>query len=110
MDYKPYDFRSFIEEVKDKDYPDIIAYADHEAYRVEQLSYGVRGAVRARELGSTAYLSKIGEFLFYMRSGKKPAGVDEFDFQSYRCVVEKLIEKRQFSITTKDSLNTKSRS
>lgn len=93
----PYDFRHLIDQVKDMNYLDILQYAEKEADRVESISYGKKGAVRAREQGSARYVDQIGAFLFWMKSGRRPAGATDEDFQFYRIVAEKLVEKKQFN-------------
>jgi hypothetical protein len=95
MPYHRYDFKRFIDQVKDKDYPEIVKYAEAELGRVEHSSRGVRGAPRRRELGSLEYADKVGQFLFFMRRHIIPDDVDEFDRQLYRVVVEQLVNKGQ---------------
>jgi len=48
--------------------------ADQECGTAERRSYGVRGAPRQRQMGSTVYAHQIKEFLYFMRYGSKPAG------------------------------------
>jgi len=97
--YQPYDFNRFIETVKDMNYPEIIRHAELEANRIESRSYGVKGAIRARKLGSMDYVNRIGAFLFWLRSGIRPASASDDDFQLYRVVAEQLVAKGQFKPT-----------
>jgi hypothetical protein len=90
-----YDFAVFIKAMVGKDYIDILRLAEQEAYEVERRSYNVRGAPRAREHGSVHYGHELGEFLFFLNSGMKPAGVSEQTFASYRPVIEVLVERKQ---------------
>ena len=89
-------------------YPEILRYAEQEANRVENRSYNVKGAIRQRNLGSMDYVNRIGEFLFWMRCGKRPAGASEDDFQLYRIVAEKLVTKGQFKPTVLEEFNNRS--
>ena len=106
---RPYDFHSFIQKIKDKDYFEIIKDAEEEVKFVESISYRKKGAVKAREMGSTNYDHKIKEFLFWMRHGVKPGSSSESDFQLYQIVAEKLVEKGQFKSSILEMFNKKNR-
>jgi hypothetical protein len=104
--YESFDFAEFIEGVKDRDYLEIIRYAEQEADRVDRMSRFVKGAVTARRRGSITYVSRIGAFLFWMRFGIRPDGASEQDFQSYRVVAERLVQKGQFKPEALDAFRT----
>ena len=92
----PYSISEFLKQIENMDYPEIKKYAEEVARRIEGLSFNVKGAVKARELGSMKYVQQIKQFLFFMGSGVKPGGVDEHIFQLYRPICEKLVQKKQF--------------
>lgn len=100
--YNEYDFDKFIDHVKDMNYIEMLRYAEQEANRVEGRSFGVKGAVRARQQGSMDYVNRIGAFLFWLRHGKRPASASENVFQSYKVVAEQLVAKGQFKPTVLD--------
>jgi hypothetical protein len=89
----PYDFEKFLDRMIGKSYPEILIEAEREADGVERTLTRVRGARERREMGGGQYVAKIGQFLFFMRHGIKPGGVDEFDFGSYRRVVASLVDR-----------------
>jgi hypothetical protein len=91
-----YDFAVFIKDVMDLDYLEIIEKAEQEVAEIEQLSYGRPGAVKAREMGSTAYAHKLKEFLFWLRFGRRPSSASEGDFHLYKIVALALVEKGAF--------------
>ena len=91
-----YNISEFLKQIENMDYPEIMNYAEGVARRIEGLSFKVKGAVKARELGSMKYVQQIKQFLFFMGNGIKPFGVDEHIFQLYRPVCEKLVQKKQF--------------
>lgn len=108
MSYDPYDFEAFINRIKDEDYHEIVKEAEREANIVEDSSYRVRGAVHRRQQGSMVYVDQIGAFLFWMHNGMRPAGASEEDFQLYRIVAEKLVEKGQFKPTVLEMFKRRS--
>ena len=60
----PYNFEAFIRSVEDLHRREMMAEAVAEGDRVEASSYGVPGAVQAREAGSLRYIERIGQFAF----------------------------------------------
>jgi hypothetical protein len=91
-----YDFQQFLDAMAGMDYYEILVKAEQECASAERKSYGVRGAPRQREMGSTVYARDVKRFLFFMRTGTKPDGVTEWDFAAYKPVCEALVEKGQF--------------
>ncbi len=98
-------FSDFIDRIKDKDYHEIIQVAEEEANSVERISYRIKGAVRNRQMGSTSYAEELKEFLFFMRYGKKPFSINEWNWDLYRIVVDKFVEKGQFKQSIYDVFN-----
>ena len=91
----PYNFEAFIRSVEDLHRREMMAEAVAEGDRVEASSYGVPGAVQAREAGSLRYIERIGQFAFWLGHGQKPAGVSPEDWSLYKRVTEKLVEKKE---------------
>ncbi|MCD9188288.1 MAG: hypothetical protein LUM44_17865 [Pyrinomonadaceae bacterium] len=91
-----YDFDEFLKFIEDKNYIEIIPLADAECGFAERQSFSVKGAVKARAMGSTSYAKSLKGFLFFLRSGIKPMGIDDYEFAKYKSVCEKLVEKKQF--------------
>jgi hypothetical protein len=79
------------------DYDDILLQADGSGTAVERSSFGVKGCVKRREMGSVDFVRKIGEFLFFMRYGRRPGTVSDEDFRKYLIVVCPLVDKGQLS-------------
>lgn len=78
-------------------YEDMIQAAESEAYNTESISYGIKGCVKNRELGSTQYVQKIKQFLFFIKNCTLPHGADMFDIGQYKRVTEKLIKNGYFN-------------
>jgi hypothetical protein len=97
-----YDFQQFLDAMVGKDYHEILVKAEQECAAAERRSYGVRGAPRQRQMGSTIYARDIKAFLYFMRYGSKPAGVAEWDFKAYKPVCEALVKSGQFKPTVLD--------
>ncbi len=93
--YNAYDFQRFIESVKDLDYHEIILAAQRRCHELEAISYGVKGAVRAREMGSTEVAEQLKGLLFWLRTMQKPAGLSDGHFASLRGLCENLVRKEQ---------------
>jgi hypothetical protein len=91
-----YDFDAFLSRMAELDYLQILTTADAECASVERASFGKKGAVRQRELGSVKYASRIKAFLYFMRFGSRPGSATDSEFQSYRVVAEALVKKEQF--------------
>ncbi|MBL7215465.1 MAG: hypothetical protein ISS71_07280 [Phycisphaerae bacterium] len=90
-----YDFDYFLERMSHEDYIDILRKAENEGANLEKHSFGSKGCVDRRKAGSVELSRKIGEFLFFMRNGIKPASVNEEDFKKYKIVVQALVDKGQ---------------
>lgn len=92
-----YNFGDFIEEVKDLDLPEIRRIADQKCQQLENLSWGIKGAVERRAQGSAALVEKVKGLLFWLNTGIKPAGLTDDEFILLEKVCIKLIEKGQMS-------------
>jgi hypothetical protein len=89
-----FDIQEFISSVEDKDYLDIIFMADQEATRAERLLHHPKWAAAARENGAHNYATILEEFIFYLRYGIKPYGLNHHVFTLFRSVCKKLLEKK----------------
>jgi hypothetical protein len=98
----------FIKAVQDKERQEIIRIATEEVMAVERLPLGRKPKVGDRPMEAQAWENRkwaIGEynkfvraFLFFMRNPViRPAGIDDWDFQLFRPVCEKLVQKKQLS-------------
>jgi limonene-1,2-epoxide hydrolase len=58
--------REFLKAVEDLDYDQIIKTAQRECREVENISYGVKGAVKARSMGSTDYAYELKKFIHFI--------------------------------------------
>ena len=93
---KHYDFDAFLEEMARMDFPDILVAAERAGKAAEKSATGGhKGVVQARKMGALAYAHKIGAFLFFIRYGQRPSGVDDEEFKKYMVVVRPLVQKGQ---------------
>ena len=93
---QPYDINRFIESVKDKDYYVILDEAQKAVYAAERGTSGVKGAVRKREAGALGYAADLKGLIFFLGNGVKPAGVNDYVFQSFKPIVQSLVDRKQF--------------
>jgi len=92
-----YNFEKFLEVMRDKNLPEIQLLASTEAREAERLSSSSsKGIEKATKMRIGYYSKRVGEFAFFMKSGIKPGGIDERDFELYRPICEKLVENGQF--------------
>jgi len=99
---RQYDFQAFLNSVSDLEYPEMMWEAKREKMAVERgLSpgRGIKGIDKQYRYKAIKYNELLGGFLFLLRKGIKPAGVSDWDFQSFRPVIEKLVEKGQLQST-----------
>jgi hypothetical protein len=92
----PYDFDAFLTSTAPLDYIEILHRAETECANAERGSSGRRGS-RKQELVNVTYARQMREFLFFMRHCIRPASVSDYDFESYRPVVEALVAKGQMT-------------
>ena len=77
-----YDFKTFVEEIKDLNFNEMHSATERKLTEAEN-----------QKLNSL--VNEIGEFLFFLNSGIKPSSVSEFNWPLYIIPTEKLIEKGQ---------------
>jgi hypothetical protein len=93
---KEYSFVKFLEDIKDKDLPEIQLLASTEAGVAERLSSSItRGIDKATKIRIGYYKKRVGEFAFFMMHFIKPGSVDDFDFELYEPICEILVKKGQ---------------
>lgn len=91
-----YRINEFLDAVKEKDFIEIIRLAEAEVEAAEYGLSGVKGAKAKRASGAPEYAALLKGFLFFMKNGIKPYGVDDEYFQLFRPVVTNLVEKKLF--------------
>ncbi len=90
-----YDIAEFLTEMIGTDWHEIIPAAEAECATAEAQSYSVRGAPKARKLGSTRYASDIKRLLYFMRYGTLPDHLSDREVRIYKLITESLVEKKQ---------------
>ena len=102
MSIQRYDFQAFLDSITNLNYPEVIREAERETMAVERAlspGRGIKGIDKQYRYKAIKYRELLGGFLFFLRYGIKPAGISDWDFQSFRPAIEKLVEKRQLKST-----------
>ncbi len=91
------DFKTFVEEVKHKDYPDIIYLAEQEAVEAWRLAQRRirKGSLNHQE--SMRYSDTLKELIFFLRNGKKPRESRREDVELFQVVCGGLLSRRHQS-------------
>lgn len=95
-----YSINELLEQIKDMDWPamrDAVSKEGREAERRSEKGIGADEAVRR---GSREYARILRGLAFFLQGGGKPAGVSDSEFQLFRPVCERLVEKGQFKPET----------
>lgn len=90
----PYDFDSFLESIADLSIDQMRDHADRASKSAENDSYGKKGAVRARNLGSPEFISLIGKLRFFLWHKSRPDGIIDNIFLKFKPLAEKLVKKK----------------
>jgi hypothetical protein len=90
-----YDIEEFLTAMIGKDWYEIIPAGNGECATAEARSYSVRGAPKARKLGSTKYASAVKKFLYFMNYGTLPDHLSDRELRLYRLITDSLVEKKQ---------------
>ena len=85
---------SFIEKCKEKDWIDIVIFAEKEYNNSMNELKNVDPYVNEMRI---RYNRFVHEFLFYIRNGMKPLGSSDEEFRKMQIVADKLIEKGQWT-------------
>ena len=88
-----YNFRTFLERMRGKNAAEVVAAARQEAESAYRRSFGVKGAVKAREAGSVQYARRLEKLVWFLHNGMRPAGISDADFEIFQ------LFKQQNSIT-----------
>jgi hypothetical protein len=91
-----YNFREFLDSISDLSHPEMILEVEREKRAVDQVLFpgrGVKGIDKQYRDQALKYRELLGGFQFFLGQGNKPTGISDWDFQSFRPVTEKLIEK-----------------
>ena len=100
------DKRKFIEAVQEREFREIIRMAEGEDREVKSFRLGKKPKLKEspmevqkwknRKYSMKEYDKFVGAFLFFMRDGVRPDNISDWDFQLFRPVCQKLVEKGQF--------------
>ena len=94
-----YNLGEFLDAMIGKDYHEILVAAEQECAAAEYYSYGIKGAVKARQIGSADYAFALKRFLVFMRYGARPGGIPNGEFAMYRPICESLVQRKRFRPT-----------
>ncbi|MFO7738059.1 MAG: hypothetical protein R6V46_06300 [Desulfatiglandaceae bacterium] len=87
------DLKQFIEAIRNKDYFDIIYFADKEATEAERISYQNRKTASVSQKDCRAYGHLLKGFILFMRHGIKATGVSDRDLQLFGSIPGNLARK-----------------
>jgi hypothetical protein len=96
-----YDFRRFIESVRDLGFIEIIDAAQREGDRVKAAGRSRDGPL-ARDAGSVQYVAQIERLLYWLRNFSFPGGMTDEDRGYFRDIAERLVAKGQFGAQSMD--------
>jgi hypothetical protein len=87
--------REFLKAVEDMDYFDIIATARRECRAAKDISFGVKGAVKNREMGSAEYANQLKQFIHFIETEIHGSVEPRKENPLYRPVCESLVRRKQ---------------
>ncbi|MDR2004085.1 MAG: hypothetical protein LBQ74_13720 [Prevotella sp.] len=91
-----YDVNNFINKCIGLDFPDLLIFS-HDEYKSTLNRLGKID--RDTNYKIMRYNDFVHEFLFFIQSGIKPAGMRDDDFNRTKPIIEKLVEKGQLKRT-----------
>lgn len=106
-DYNPYDFRRFIDSVKDLGIDEIVKTASDRHYQMQGISFNRKGAEKAREMGSVRFMAQLSGLVSWLRDFQRPLGLSDGDFASLRIICENLVRKGQLKPEALDAFGPK---
>ena len=97
-----FDFGRFLGLVSGKSLDAMTRTAEEEAERVDCVLHprkGERSLSKQLKYPAQHYSTVLGALIFFLKAGSKhgikPAGITEAEFQSFKPVIEELVEKRE---------------
>jgi limonene-1,2-epoxide hydrolase len=87
--------REFLKAVEDMDYHEIIKAAQRECRLVDNISFGVKGAVKARKMGSGEYMLELKSFIHFLANEVHALSETDKANPLYRSVCESLVRRGQ---------------
>jgi len=93
-----YDFQRFLNRIGNLSLEEMIKETERVGDALQSRLYpgrGRRGLGKEHEFEARMYMERLGRFLFFLRTGIKPAGISDGEFQSFHPVIEKLVNKGQ---------------
>ena len=82
-----FDFAEFVNAIEDGDLHDILRLSESEATEAQKVAE-IKGY-------GQDYVDAVRAFVYLLRYGQKPVGIDEERFQTCRSICEKLVAKKQ---------------
>jgi hypothetical protein len=95
----------FLDSVCDLDFVEIVRQGQAEAAEIDRELYpgrGRRGLPKGMQDQAARLRRQLGNFLFFMQSGVRPADASSDEFALYRPLCERLVKKGQFKPSVLD--------
>ncbi len=97
--------RGFIERIKNDDFMQILKAVEQKIHEVDSRYHPVRGAPLAHAEGSVQYAAFLKGVAFYLKSGKRPAGLSRNEFDLLRPLVASLVRHGQLRAEALDAFD-----
>ena len=91
-----YDLDFFLDSVSGLSKDEIIVKASEKITYLENISYGKKGAVKAREYGSAELISSLRHLLGFLQSGSKN-NIPDYIFYKFKPIVQNLVNKNEIN-------------
>ena len=91
-----YDFSKFLEAMSRIEYLEMLSLAEQEYMDANARADDPKADPKARGSGSREYARQVGDFLYFIRRGKRPTDAPDQEFALYRPICEDLVKKKQF--------------
>ncbi|HXL57541.1 MAG TPA: hypothetical protein VN958_14855 [Chitinophagaceae bacterium] len=89
-----YDINKFISEAKTKTYIELIEYCEDKLNWLDKIRFSKKSPLKDKEYEIKKYHDFIHEYLFFLRSGIKPAGMRKEDFEMTKEITTELVNKK----------------
>ena len=83
------DIREFIAGLENKDFFEMIYLLDKEATEAERLLYNPKSRIYERQICGAKYVNSLKNFIFYLRYGARPKGLNQDDLNLFDSICEK---------------------